>query len=115
MAEASRFGAFVGMMMMMFVMAIAYFVVNEIAAARSVTVFDPAPFIVVDDRTLDCRIPYLPWTVMIYTPLIGAFYWLPIFAYSKTRSGPRELFRLYSGVIDTPSTPASCSCSARRR
>jgi hypothetical protein len=99
MAEASRLGAFVGMMMMMFVMAIFYFVVNEIAAARGVTVFDPTQFFVVVGRTLDSRIPYLPWTVMIYKPLFGAFYWVIIFAYPKTKSGARELFMLYSGVI----------------
>jgi hypothetical protein len=106
MAEASRFGAFVGMMMMMFVMAIAYFVVNEIAAARGVTVFDPAQFFVVGGRTLDSRIPYLPWTVMIYKPLFGAFYWLTIFVYPKTKSGARDLFRLYNGVIGV--TLAAC-------
>ena len=71
------------MMMAMFVMAFFYFVVNEIAAARSVTVFDPAPFIVVDDRTLDCRIPYLPWTVMIYK-WYGVYFWLPVLFYPKT-------------------------------
>jgi len=75
-----------------------YFAVNELAAIRGVSVFDPTQLFVLGDLTIDSRIPYLPWTVMIYK-WYGTYFLLPVLFYPKTVAGVRELFGLYTGMI----------------
>ena len=75
-----------------------YFAVNELAAIRGVSVFDPTRLFVWGDRTLDRWIPYMPWTVMIYK-WYGVYFWLPVLFYPKTAAGVRELFGLYTGMM----------------
>ncbi|MFT7677316.1 MAG: membrane-associated phospholipid phosphatase [Planctomycetota bacterium] len=82
---------------MMLVSGSAYFAVNELAYRRGVTVFDPAQVFVVEGRTLDSRIPYLPWTILVYHGLFELLLCLPFLTYPKTSSGARDLFRLYEG------------------
>lgn len=98
-AAVSRWGAIIGLMLMFFIISAIYYPVNWISAARGVTVFDPASLFVVNGRSLDSQIPYLPWTILIYKPLFGGFFWLTVFVYPKTASGARELFQLYRGVV----------------
>lgn len=105
-AEDSRWWALLGLILMQFIMVIIYLFVNEIAAARGVTVFDPARLFVFDGRTLDSRIPYLPWTVVIYHHFYKAFFLLAVLTYPKTRAGARKFFQLCSGVIGV--TLAAC-------
>lgn len=81
-----------------FVTIVCYFAVNELAAIRGVTVFDSTQLFVWEDRTLDSRIRYMPWTVMIYK-WYGIYFWLPVLFYPKTVSGVKELFGLYTGMI----------------
>jgi hypothetical protein len=90
--------ALIGLAMTFGVMAAAYSGVNLLAAARGVTVFDPAQLFVVGGESLDSRIPYLPWTISVYMCLWG-FYFLPVLTYPMTASGAEELFRLYFGLI----------------
>lgn len=98
-AEDSRVPAAIGWLLMMIVSGSVYFVVNELAYSSGVTVFDPAQLFVVDGRTLDSRIPYLPWTVLVYHGLFELLLFLPFLTYPKTGSGARELFKLYEGQV----------------
>lgn len=97
-AKDSRVFAAAGLLLTMIVLTVCYFKVNALADARGVTVFDPAQLFVVGGRSLDSRIPYLPWTIVIYGCNL-VFYLLPVLTYPKTASGARELFELYSGLI----------------
>ena len=65
-AKDSRVFATAGLLLTMIVLTVCYFKVNSLADARGVTVFDPAQLFVVGGRSLDSRIPYLPWTLVIY-------------------------------------------------
>lgn len=98
-AAASRWFAVLGLILMSCMLGIPYFLANEIAAARGVTVFDPAQMFVLGGRSLDGEIPYLPWTILIYELCFGGFFWLTVFAYPITGSGARQLFQLYGGLI----------------
>ena len=98
-AADSRFWARAGTLVMLLVAASLYLLVNQLAAARGVTAFDPAQIFAIGGRTLDSRIPYLPWTALAYVGLFSGSYLLPALAYPKTRSGARELFRLFNGLI----------------
>jgi hypothetical protein len=97
-AAESRLAALVGLALAFGVMAVSYSAVNQLAGARGVTVFDPAQLFVVDGRSLDSRIPYLPWTIVIYSCLWW-LYLIPVLTYPLTESGARELFKLYSGLV----------------
>lgn len=76
-----------------------YGIVNEISAARGVTLFDPAQLFVFGGRPLDSRIPYLAWTAVIYVVLYHGCFYLAILTYPKTRSGACELFQMFCGLI----------------
>ena len=81
-----------------FVLGFSYGLVNELSAARGVTVFDPEQLFLFGDRSLDSRIPYLPWTLRIYLSLF-IVYLLPVVTYPKTETGASELLELYWGLI----------------
>lgn len=72
--------------------------VNTLAAWRGVTVFDPEQLFIFEGRSLDSRIPYMPWTLHIYMSLF-VIYLLPVAIYRKTSSGGSELLKLYWGLI----------------
>ena len=97
-AVDSRLFALVGLLLTMGVLGAAYFVANELAVARDVTVFDPARIFMVGGHSLDSRIPYLPWTILIYHVLYEALLVLPVLTYPKTEAGVRELFALFRGL-----------------
>ncbi len=104
-AEDSRGAALGGMALTLLITTGCYFLVVVLSAVRGVTVFDPEQLFVVGGRSLDSRIPYLPWTVVIYKWYV-LFFLLPVLTYPKTESGARELFRLYSGLVKI--TLAAC-------
>lgn len=97
-AQESRLAALRGAGVMLAITLTCYFVTNVIAGARGVTVFDPAQLFVIDGRTLDSRIPYVPWTLHVYKLYVW-FLLLPVLLYPKTAAGARELFRLFNGLI----------------
>ena len=72
--------------------------VNVLSTVRGVTVFDPEQLFVVGGRSLDSRIPYLPWTFVIYKSGMLILL-LPVLTYPKTESGALELYRLYRGLV----------------
>lgn len=82
-----------------------YTIVNVFAAWRGVTIFDPEQLFVIGERSMDSRVPYVPWTVRIY---MGHFlvYLLPVAIYRKTDFGGLELLKLYRGLITI--TLAAC-------
>ncbi|WP_419195424.1 phosphatase PAP2 family protein [Engelhardtia mirabilis] len=106
-AQGSRWWAAIGLAVSGAIMATAYLSVNAFASARGVTAFDPASLFVIDGRSLDSRIPYLPWTVLVYTSVFYASFVLSVFAYPKTAAGARQLFALYSGLVAI--TLAACA------
>jgi membrane-associated phospholipid phosphatase len=89
----------VGSLLTGLIMAATYFSANEIAFTRGVTVFDPAQMFLLGGRSLDSRIPYLPWTAVIYHIAYVALLMTPVLAYPRNEKGTSELFQLYSGVI----------------
>ena len=98
-AKSSRWWGLVGYMISSSIMFGIYWMVNEFSAARGVTVFDPAQLFVVSGGSLDSRIPYLPWTVLIYVYVYKGIWLLTVFTYPKTESGVRELFQLYNSLF----------------
>lgn len=97
-AKDSRWAALGGLLLAALVLAIFYGATNQLAEARGVSVFDPSQLFVVAGRSLDSRVPYLPWTLVIYATLWWS-YLVPVLVYPKTESGARELFQLYSGLV----------------
>ena len=97
-AEYSRGAALGGAVLTLIITTGCYFLVNVLSAVRGVTVFDPEQLFVVGGRSLDSRIPYLPWTLFIYR-WYAWFFLLPVLTYPKTESGARELSKLYRGLV----------------
>lgn len=98
--------ALVGALLALLFIGVCYKLVNVLATVRGVTVFDPEELFVVGGRSLDSRIPYLPWTFVIYECGFLLIFLLPAFTYPKTESGALELSRLYSGLFKI--TLAAC-------
>ena len=98
-AKDSRGVALVGAGLTLFATTACYFCVAGLSAVRGITVFDPAQLFVVGGHSLDSRIPYLPWTLVVYRWSYGLFFLLPVLTYPKTESGALELSKLYRGLV----------------
>ena len=83
--------ALVGALLALLFIGVCYEVVNVLATVRGFTVFDPEELFVVGGRSLDSRIPYLPWTFVIYEGGFLLTLLLPAFTYPKTESGARRI------------------------
>lgn len=97
-AVDSRLAAAAGLLLTFFVLGLAYGPVNLVSEARGITVFDPAQLFVFGGRSLDSRVPYLPWTLLVYLAY-NLFFLVPLVTYPKTEAGARELFRLYGALV----------------
>jgi membrane-associated phospholipid phosphatase len=98
-AKVSRWWGLAGLALTLTPLFVSYVILNEIAATRGVTVFDPAQFFVFGGNSLDARIPYLPWTVVPYELLYQGMFLLAVFTYPMTTEGIRQLFRLFGVII----------------
>lgn len=98
-AEHSRWAALGGLAGALLLVGAVYLPLNLLADARGVTVFDPARLFVLGGRTLDERIPYLPWTLVLYYGAYAVLFATPVLAYPRSPAGARALFRLYGSLV----------------